>query len=241
MQTNEPQSERKAAYCQMVGELFPYFLHDLNNPLTALQAYGYSFSSISQPENKASQQSYLTEIDKISAKLMRTSDLGGKLIQALNENYSPKLNAEIEALIKLMQIKFRRVQASLESGTQLFPMEKLMPNRDVLLLIYTILEIIYFQIFKMNDEPGQSLKSTKIKLRRSVNPVKLYFDFSTQYLPENLRPASDGQPPVELFHSTYLPASSQIFLQVSRKFCQTASITFELSGDSNKTTVALVF
>ena len=240
LQKNLLPIDTSAAYFQMLGELFPYFLHDLNNPLTALQAYGYSYSAPSQADKKVAPD-FLSELASVSAKLVKTSDYGGKLVQARGESYSSKLNTEIDALIKLMQIKFRRIQTTLAAGSQFFPADRLMPNREVLLLIYTVLEMFHRRIFSLNDKPECPSKTMNIKVSRSVEPFKLLFTTDIGAFPEKLQSVSTIDSPDTILQATFLPASSGAILQVATKFCHFAKIGFELSGDSNQKTLGLVF
>ncbi len=233
--------DKKAAYFQMLGELLPYLLHELNNPLTALQAYGFIYAASSRTKGNLPRENFLADLGEISARLVETSGFGSTLIQTLNDKYSQKLDREIAALIKLLQIKFRRIQTVLEDFEIDFFTGGIISNLDFLILIYTILEIFHQELLHQHKENKEEAVAINIKIEHATEPAALQFVAPISAYPEKMRSARRSGKTESFFQPEFLPASSLVFLQISQRLCKETPINLGVENRGNQRILRLSF
>ncbi|KAA3662715.1 MAG: hypothetical protein DWQ10_01815 [Calditrichaeota bacterium] len=151
-------------YNVMLGELFPYFLHELNNPLMVLQA----LQSLYQPSkigDASTHANFLSDLDESSKKIMQSSAAGQILMQAKNFSMACDLNRTIDALLRFLRVKFRHRQVPLQIE-QSSDLSTRNPHAgEVILLLYTIFDIYY----------QHAIENTKIDLLQPSDRTLHFF------------------------------------------------------------------
>ncbi|KAA3612605.1 MAG: hypothetical protein DWQ05_18305 [Calditrichaeota bacterium] len=209
--------DKKAAFYQMLGELFPYFLHDLNNPLTALQAYQFIYSS-AEPDDELLSPANYTEIEEITKKILEISACGRLLVQATEVNYHQNLASNINALIKLMQVKFRRILGHLQADDFTFSANWAISNQDILIFYYTVFEIFHQTI---KDHPPQNQHEFKKEVVRLINnPAQIIqLVASPFFIPKKLLSITGSVDEIQFFQPEFLPPEKRNFIKLSQNMC----------------------
>ena len=195
----------------------------------ALQAY-YSLYNKLQSNPAELPGDFLQDIEKTSKKLVQTSDTGRILHQANNPSYGSGVSATLEALLRLLRVKFRHKQVYFQFELIAFEEETQVQAREAALLFYGLFELFYKQI------PPPRLEDTLPTNQRSISISSNGLTTGFQIAVSNpIAPSALLSIPAGSIDSSNLfafpPKELSIFSTTSVSICDEFGIQFSLKKE----------